>query len=109
MNKLNIHPDEAEKAITLLEEFVSERSALLEDKTQFNAVAAIKMMHALNEFKEKLAVLKSSENRMNGARTSWEKALANIKAQEDDSKEGLLHLNIKTQNNTTQNQLCQHC
>ena len=49
------------------------------------------------EFKEKLAVLKSSENRMNGVRTSWEKALANIKAQEDDSKEGLLHLNIKTQ------------
>ena len=49
------------------------------------------------EFKDKLVVLKSSENRMNTVRNSWEKTLANIKAQEDSSKEGLLQQNFKNQ------------
>lgn len=54
---LKVHPDKAREAISLLEEFVRERAALMEDRHVHlkDTVTAIKLMDALYRFKEELA------------------------------------------------------
>lgn len=55
-NRLKIHPDRAQEALTLLADFVAERVEVAKDKARLgNTVGAIRIMHNLKQLAEAVA------------------------------------------------------